>query len=137
MHVRQMNEEDVDAAAIINSNEFSADRAFSQEKFQKAFEKSIAAIAAEENNKIIGYLFAVHKELSWTPNTAYIQLLGVDKTHQKKGVGSAMLERCLETLKQKGYKNVELIVPVNREESQALYKKFGFETSAFKMKKKL
>ena len=137
MHVRQMNAGDVDAAAGINAREFGTDMATSESKFERVFAGSVAAVVAEDNGKVVGYTLAVHKDYSWTPNNAYIQLVGVDKSCRGQGVGSAMMERCLETLKQKGYRHAELIVPVERKEAQALYKKFGFETTAYKMKHRI
>jgi len=137
MIVRQMNDEDVKAAANIDAEEFGTDAATSAHKFDHVYRHSVAAIVAEDKGRVIGYAIAVNKEYAWTPNIAYIQLVGVDRRYRSHGVGSAMMERCLETLKQKGYRNAELIVPVEREEAQGLYKKFGFETSAYKMRKKL
>ena len=132
-----MEEKDVAAAVEINVTEFGSDRAFAEKKFATAFAGSAASFAAEEDGKVVGYVIALPKPLSWTPGTAYIQLLGVRRDQRGKGLGDSLMEGCLEELREKGFKNVEIVVPVERQAALGLYRKYGFRTADYKLKKKL
>lgn len=70
---------------------------------------------------------------SFTPDIEddeyYISALTVDERHRRKGIGSLLLLRTIETAKTKNCKSVVLEVEGGNESAISLYKKFGFRFS--------
>jgi len=82
-------------------------------------------LIAEENNKIIGFLAGV---LS-IGNRAKILLLGVEKEHRNKGIGSLLLRRFIRNMALKGIRIIELEVDTSNKKAVSFYKKNGFVIS--------
>ncbi|HSC34969.1 MAG TPA: GNAT family N-acetyltransferase, partial [Thermodesulfobacteriota bacterium] len=70
---------------------------------------------------------------SFTPDIEddeyYISALTVDERHRRKGIGSLLLRRTIETARIKNCKSVVLEVEGGNEPAIGLYKKFGFRFS--------
>lgn len=94
----------------------------SKEKHRKILEKSYKALVAidEDSNKIIGFINAVSDGVL----SAYIPLLEVLPEYQNQGIGSELVKKMLEELKD--FYMVDLCCD---ESLQEFYKKFGMMKS--------
>jgi ribosomal protein S18 acetylase RimI-like enzyme len=100
-------------------------------------------IVAEEG-EIIGFVYGYFKDVpaeilsNWgVTKVATIELLVVDPEFRNLGVGSALLEHLLAIFEKDGADMIGLHCPVQAIEAKQLYERFGFEISAFHMRKKL
>jgi ribosomal protein S18 acetylase RimI-like enzyme len=87
-----------------------------------------------------GYFREVPEDVlkTWgVSKVATIELLVVDSMFEKQGVGSMLLEKLIEILKQSGADLIGLTCPVQAEQAKRLYEKIGFEISAYHMRMKL
>jgi ribosomal protein S18 acetylase RimI-like enzyme len=80
---------------------------------------------AEDKGKIIGALG------TWTmrahyPRVAWLGWFGVDKEHQRKGVGSAMLAAAFRDMRRRGVRIVNVETSQIAKEAIAFYRKHGF-----------
>lgn len=86
-------------------------------------------------NEFLSYLALTARLLhgSFTPDIEddeyYLSALTVDKRYRRKGIGSLLLRRSIETARIKSCKNVVLEVDGGNEPAIGLYKKFGFRFS--------
>jgi len=101
-------------------------------------------IVAEEDNEIIGLAYGYFKDVpkevldTWkVSKVATIELLVVNQMHEKRGVGTALLEKLIEILRLGGADLITLTCPVQATTAKHLYEKTGFEVSAYHMRKRL
>lgn len=86
-------------------------------------------------NEFLSYLTLTARLLhgSFTPDIEddeyYLSALAVEERHRRKGIGSLLLRRSIETARIKSCKNVVLEVDGGNEPAIGLYKKFGFRFS--------
>ena len=76
-------------------------------------------IAVYEDNKLIGYIDSVSNGVT----DAYIQDLMVCPAYQGKGIGTALMDKMLEYLKEK---RIYMISVVYEESLKSFYERFGF-----------
>ena len=101
-------------------------------------------IVAEEGHNIVGFAFGYFREIpaavleTWgVSKVATIELLVVDSKFGRQGIGTLLLESLIEIFKQSGTDMIGLTCPVKAEQARHLYEKFGFEISAYHMRKRL
>ena len=78
-------------------------------------------IAVYENEKLIGYIDCVSNGVT----DAYIQDLMVSPDHQGKGIGTDLMNKMIEYLKEK---RIYMISVVYEERLKPFYERFGFYT---------
>jgi len=81
---------------------------------------------ADIGNFVVGYVVLQHK---WEDSK--IMSLAVRKEFRRRGIGSMLLKRAIESSKERGKKRILLEVRVSNKPAQNLYKKFGFKTIGF------
>ena len=85
--------------------------------------KSLSVIAVHKESKdFIGYY-----KIGVYGNEGHIMRIGVHPEHQRKGLGSHLLERSMHHLKNAGCKSYYLYVEEKNEAAKELYKKQGYE----------
>ncbi|MFH0835534.1 MAG: GNAT family N-acetyltransferase [Candidatus Micrarchaeota archaeon] len=139
MKIRLAKNTDLNAIAKLNATVFpQTPLKQSVTVFRKAFKNRIATacFVAEENSKLVGAVIA-EKKISFTPNTSYITSFFVAKKHQRKGIGTALMKKCLAALKKKRINSVSLTVYTNNDKAKRLYEKNGFKLFRFVYLKKL
>jgi ribosomal protein S18 acetylase RimI-like enzyme len=101
-------------------------------------------IVAEEGHNIVGFAFGYFRDIpaqvleTWgVSKVATIELLVVNPTYGKQGIGTLLLESLIEIFKQAGTDMIGLTCPVKAEQARHLYEKLGFEISAYHMRKRL
>ena len=84
-------------------------------------------LIAEDNDKAVGYLVTSFRETSYRKSRcAELQNMGVSLDYRSKGIGSMLIQKCLEWAKSKGYKKVYVSAYFGNLEAIKFYKKNGF-----------
>lgn len=84
------------------------------------------------NEDLIGICFAEKKEcgiyeLFIDDNIGWINTLGITPIYQRKGLGSALIVKCIEKLYEKDLDEVKLLVINSNRAAVDMYKKIGFQ----------
>lgn len=84
-------------------------------------------LIAEDDQKAIGYLAAGPKEASYLMSK-YIEVenMGVIPEYRSHGVGSQLIQKCIELAKNKGYQKIYVSAYFTNTEGVKFYKKNGF-----------
>ncbi|MBQ7821040.1 MAG: GNAT family N-acetyltransferase [Clostridia bacterium] len=90
-----------------------------EESLQSALSASFCHIAAYDKNKLIGFVDCVSNGVT----DAYIQDLMVHPDYQGKGIGSQLMDRTTEYLKEK---HIYMISVVYDKSLKGFYERFGF-----------
>ena len=144
MNIRFSIPQDIKQIVNLVNRHASFDLDVTEADFQAAglFPKGL--LVAEDNNQIIGFVFAYLQEVpspvlnKWdVSKVAQIELMAVDPAYRSRGVGTALLDRLLEILREEGVDLVLLHCPAEAVEAKHLYDKLGFEVRAYAMKKRL
>jgi ribosomal protein S18 acetylase RimI-like enzyme len=84
-------------------------------------------LIAEDTDKAVGYLVASSKEISYRKSKcAELQNMGVSPDYRSKGIGSMLVQKCLEWAKSKGYQKMYVSAYFGNKEAIRFYKKNGF-----------
>ncbi|MFW9843425.1 MAG: GNAT family N-acetyltransferase [Candidatus Thorarchaeota archaeon] len=144
MKIRQFEQKDTDIVIQLANDYALFDRPISEAdlKVTQLFPEGF--IVAEEGGEVIGLVFGYFKDVpeeilaNWkVSKVATIELLVVDPKYGNQGVGTSLLEKLIEILKQSGTNLIMLTCPVQAEHAKNLYEKTGFEISAYHMRMKL
>ena len=82
-------------------------------------------VAVAEGGEVVGMVGVQNYE----PGTAEIRRLRVRKSHQRRGIGTRLLETALRFCNEKGYIKVTLDTFIEREPAIRLFEKFRFRHS--------
>ncbi len=80
------------------------------------------SFVAEDGDRIIGCIMCGHDG-----RRGYLQHLLVSSAHRRKGIGKALVERCLEKLKQLGISKAHIDVLTSNEAAASFWKKRGWQ----------
>jgi ribosomal protein S18 acetylase RimI-like enzyme len=85
---------------------------------------------AESNGKIAGFVSYEKKSrsLEVEKNEINIACLYLNPEFRGSGIGKALMQKCIEELKSKGFERITLNVTSSNERAKALYGKLGFKT---------
>lgn len=86
---------------------------------------------AENEGRLIGYLFAVGGKARRTKHSVYI-VIGILKEHRGKGIGTMLFHSLEDWAKEHNIHRLELTVVSRNQAGLALYKKAGFEIEGTK-----
>ncbi|NHJ14209.1 MAG: GNAT family N-acetyltransferase [Candidatus Thorarchaeota archaeon] len=144
MNLRAFKPQDLEQVLTIANRYAFFDSATTEVDFQPAYSFPQGLVVAEVNDRIVGFVFAYLREVpsevlnTWAASkVAQIELLAVDASYQKQGIGNALLNELLRILKKEGVDIVLLHCPVEAVSAKHLYDKLGFEVRAYAMKKRL
>jgi len=84
------------------------------------------------NEDLIGICFSEKKacgvyELSIDGNIGWINTLGIEPFYQKKGIGSALIVKCIKKLYEKNLNEIKLLVITSNKIAVSMYKHIGFQ----------
>jgi diamine N-acetyltransferase len=90
-------------------------------------------LVAEEDGKIVGFLWGILRNAPDTPfhtprRYLLVDMLGVTESHRGKGIGRALMEAAEKWAKAQGVTQVELTMWDFNEGARAMYDKMGYET---------
>ena len=84
-------------------------------------------LIAEDTDKAVGYLVASSKEISYRKSKcAELQNMGVSPDYRSQGIGSMLIQKCLEWAKEQGYQKVYVNAYFGNIDAIKFYKKNGF-----------
>ena len=118
------NWKDIDFKKVIevyNSTQWSS-YTKNEKNLLQAFQNSSLVLLALEGNNVIGVLRSISDSIS----IHYLQDILVNPIHQRKGVGRALFNRCLEI-----YKDVRthILLTDDEEMQKAFYESLGFKNT--------
>lgn len=144
MRIRQFEERDTDAVIkLANEHAFFDGPTHKRDlDITQAFPQGF--LVAENEDTIIGFVYSYFRDVptevlaNWNVSkVATIELLAVNPDYRNQGTGTALLGRLLEIFKEAGTDLVGLHCPVQATDAKQLYERFGFEISAYHMRKRL
>lgn len=102
-------------------------------------------VAEDDNGRIIGFMTGHERKgipeevlRTWNANrVCYLELMAVDPSHRRMGVGGALLTAILDEFRRNRVDIVDLDVPAEQEAAVGLYQKLGFSIRAHNMRKRL
>ncbi len=102
-------------------------------------------VAQHDDGRIVGFITGYERKgvpenvlRTWNAaRVGYIDLMAVEASFRRMGVGTDLLNTLLENFSRVGIDLVLLDVPVEQEAAVRLYKKEGFDVRAYNMKKYL
>lgn len=95
---------------------------FKEELFMPCRYNIVMLLKEEEKTKIIGYLFS-----HYTPEELHIAKIATDRLYQRRGVSSAMMDKCISFCRLKKINFVSLEVRVSNLPAIKFYEKYNFE----------
>lgn len=144
MDIRSFKSQDINQIVSLTNRYAAFDSEVTEADFQPAWSFPKGLLVAEEDSQVIGFVFAYLREVPnevlnrWNVSkVAQIELLVVGPSYRNQGVGTSLLERLFQLLKEDEVDQVILHCPANAIEAKKLYDKMGFEVRAYAMKKNL
>jgi RimJ/RimL family protein N-acetyltransferase len=94
-------------------------------RFRRSWSSEEAELVAVEGNRVVGHLNVSREE---SPATQHVASLGMSVVPDRRGhgVGTALLEACIEWAKTFGVEKLALSVYPDKERALVLYRKLGF-----------
>ena len=92
------------------------------------------------DNDIIGFIygFLKHEKGEFAKeNVGFIDAIYVKNEYRKQGIASQLVEEFYKWCKSKDVKYVEVSSYIKNDDACNLYKKFGFETTSYYMRKSI
>ncbi len=83
------------------------------------------SFVAKENDHIVGASLCGHDG-----RRGYLHHLAVKKSHRKRGIGTKLAERCMESLRNDGIQKCHLFVFYTNREGKAFWEKIGWSLRA-------
>jgi|SRR5712692_10298095 len=102
-------------------------------------------VAQDDDGRIVGFITGYERKgvpesvlRTWNAaRVGYVDLMAVDVSFRRRGVGTAMLNTLLENFSREDIELVLLDVPVEQDAAVRLYKGQGFDVRGYNMKKYL
>lgn len=152
MNIRQARKDEVKKLQDINDDAFANNPKYdpdlvldwAQSEKGKAYftnllnDSNDVCFVAEDGDKLVGYIAASPKPIAHR-KSKYIEIenLGVAQAYQRKGVGSLLMEKCLEWAKERGYEKVYLSSYFANTQAIDFYKKNGFSEIELSLEKSI
>jgi ribosomal protein S18 acetylase RimI-like enzyme len=144
LKIRVFKPQDIKQVVSLANEYASFDSDVAEVDFQPAMSFPGGLLVAEDDKQLVGLVFSYIREVPgeilsrWdVSKVAQIEVMVVAPSYRGQGIGKALLDRLLETLREKGVDLVLLHCPVESKEAKHLYDKLGFEVRAYAMKKRL
>ena len=119
--MRRMRWWDIEAVTALEDALF--DDAWTPEMFwdELAQGESRTYLVVTEDDAVVAYA-----GLAAMPDEAYVQTIGVDPAHQRRGIGARLLTALMDDARRRGLPRVGLEVRVDNAAAIAMYERFGF-----------
>lgn len=90
------------------------------------------SVAEDDDGVILGYVAAGPAMKEWSegeriPGTAYVWMLFIDATQQRRGVGRALQESAFDEMRKRGYHRALVRIAVGAEQARAFYAATGWQ----------
>ncbi len=137
--VRRANERDIGVLSML-AEKFMPKEATGEKRTEtlgKALKNpNYELLVAEIDGEIAGFIdqWIVH-DFAHGAQLSYIQNLYVTSKHRRKGVGSKLLDRIIESAKDKGVLEIHLVTEFENKPAISLYRKHGFVKESLQLEK--
>ena len=123
VELRPMRWWDIDAVMRMEKELF-ADDAWSDTMFwsELAERDTRTYVVAVDGDDVVGYAGLC----AYSDDICYVQTIGVTASHQRKGIGTALLVALLDAADGRGVRHVDLEVRADNTSAIDLYRKHGF-----------
>lgn len=110
-----------------------------EELTEKIYNKEVIALAAEEEDRIVGLCIVVIKHRSGMVNmkTAYVDDLVVDQSYQRRGIAKSLFQKAEERAKALGAERMDLTVWSFNENALKFYQSIGMVPQRYILEKPL
>lgn len=110
-----------------------------EELTEKIYNKEVIALAAEEENRIVGLCIVVIRHRSGMVNmkTAYVDDLVVDQSYQHRGIAKSLFQKAEERAKALGAERMDLTVWSFNENALKFYQSIGMVPQRYILEKPL
>ncbi len=102
--------------------------------------RDVAVFVAERDGKVLGYVYAAVEPLSWKDLRAecgFIHDIVVDERGRRSGLATALVERAIEWLRERGMPRVVLGTADPNHAAQRLFTTLGFRRTMIEMTREL
>ena len=120
IHIRLMQAEDFDAVVAIDAKVFKASRPeYYEVKFDKLFKSNdylpTSLVAQDDDGTVVGFVMGelYMGEYGIVQEEARLDSIGVDPTHQHRGIGERLINEFMAHLKTIGVRKVNTLVDWN------------------------
>jgi ribosomal protein S18 acetylase RimI-like enzyme len=128
VHIRHARESDL--PALEWDGEFRRYRKIYQRAMQEANHGQRILFIAEVGSEVIGQLFIQlgfdHSQLSDIHLTGYLQSFRIKPAYRNRGVGTLLIHRAEDALRDRGFSHVVIAVAKNNRDALRLYKRLGY-----------
>lgn len=110
-----------------------------EELTEKIYNKEVIALAAEEEDRIVGLCIVVIRHRSGMVNmkTAYVDDLVVDQSYQRRGIAKSLFQKAEERAKALGAERMDLTVWSFNENALKFYQSIGMVPQRYILEKPL
>jgi ribosomal protein S18 acetylase RimI-like enzyme len=130
IRIRSMSKADLAAVVAIDERVLGEKRfAYWQRKIRFHEEKSqVTGLVAELDHEIVGFILGEisGREFRVPDTIGWIDTIGIDPGFQRKGIASALLNRVIQTFRERGVQTVYTLVNWSSWDLLQFYKKAGF-----------
>jgi ribosomal protein S18 acetylase RimI-like enzyme len=131
IYVRNMEKGDLAAIVDIEERQTGVARPHYWEKrieMSEAIRPHWASLVAEIDNRVVGFILGRAGELEFgLPGTvAWIEMIGVDPAHRRRGVAQALVDKFAESAEDHGIRTIFTLVTSNQTEMQHFFGRLGF-----------
>ena len=147
IHIRSCNPNDLATVHFLASEYASFDAKPTRADIEGLYQRNpeYFYVAEDESGKVLGFITGYERKgipeevlRTWKANrVGYIDLMAVDMSHRKMGIGTKLLDTLLDHFRTTGIDLVILDVPAEQVPAVNLYKKLGFHIRAYNMRKSL
>lgn len=123
MEIRELTSADLAAAMVIEGSIFGSE-AWSDKTMLAEIENDLTYYIGAFDSDLIGYAGLHSVPASFSSD---VQTIAVSLSHQRKGIGKALLEQLLAKAKSLGAEEILLEVKADNHGALDLYQKFGFQ----------
>ncbi len=105
-------------------------RDYWKDKFELIFNKGgHFSLVAEVDGKVVGFIlgFVSGWEFKVPESTGWLDVIGVDPSYQRKGIGTRLFKGLMEEMKKNGVKRVFTLVNWEDWDLMAFFRKMGFK----------
>ena len=129
--IRNLREDDLSAIVDIEDRTTGVSRRPYWEKrieMSEAIRPHWTSLVAEYDNRVVGFLFGRAGELEFgLPGTvAWIEIIGVDPTYRKHGVGAALMEQFAGSAEDHGIQTIFTLVSKGNSQMEHFFSKSGY-----------
>jgi ribosomal protein S18 acetylase RimI-like enzyme len=131
IEVRNLEKRDLPAIVDMEERQTGVARPLYWEQrieMSEAIRPHWTSLVAEMDNRVVGFILGRSGELEFgLPGTvAWIEIIGVDPAHRRRGVAQALVEKFAESAEDHGVRTIFTLITANQAEMQQFFSRLGF-----------